>query len=106
MITNVTNKIASESFPKHLLNGEGSEVEAHNLEELVQENLRSMVLQGVRAETRDLMQRVINQVERPLVQILLEETRWNQQKAARILGINRNTLRKKIEVLEIKKTAG
>ena len=52
------------------------------------------------------MQRVINQVERPLVQILLEETRWNQQKAARILGINRNTLRKKIEVLEIKKTAG
>ena len=42
------------------------------------------------------MDAVLHQIERPLLQLLLEETRWNQQKAARILGINRNTLRKKL----------
>ena len=80
-----------------------SSLEIHNLEKLFHENLRSLVLQGVRNGAEDLRQRVLNQVERPLLHILLEETRWNQQKAAQILGINRNTLRKKIEDLKIRK---
>jgi two-component system nitrogen regulation response regulator GlnG len=44
---------------------------------------------------------VIEQVERPLIRFLLEKTRWNQVRAASILGINRNTLRKKIADLNI-----
>jgi DNA-binding protein Fis len=35
-------------------------------------------------------------IEKPLVQLVLKETKGNQTKAANILGINRNTLRKKI----------
>ncbi len=54
-------------------------------------------------EREDLMDAVLHQIERPLLQLLLEETRWNQQKAARILGINRNTLRKKIEILQVRR---
>ena len=49
-----------------------------------------------------LMAEVLPQLERPLLRLILEETKWNQQKAAKILGINRNTLRKKIETLGIK----
>jgi two-component system nitrogen regulation response regulator GlnG len=40
-------------------------------------------------------------MERPLIRIILEKTRYNQVRAAEILGINRNTLRKKIQILDI-----
>jgi two-component system nitrogen regulation response regulator GlnG len=45
--------------------------------------------------------RVLREVERPLVTIALEATRGNQIKAAHLLGVNRNTLRKKIKDLDI-----
>jgi two-component system nitrogen regulation response regulator GlnG len=41
-------------------------------------------------------------VERPLVELVLEQTRGNQLQAAKVLGINRNTLRKKIRALGIR----
>ncbi len=40
--------------------------------------------------------RVIKEVERPLIAMCLSATRGNQIRAARLLGLNRNTLRKKI----------
>ncbi len=45
--------------------------------------------------------RVMREVERPLIIITLEMTRGNQIRAAEILGLNRNTLRKKIRELDI-----
>jgi len=45
---------------------------------------------------------IIEKVERPLIKLILEKTRGNQLKASAILGINRNTLRKKINKLGIK----
>ena len=43
-----------------------------------------------------LYDRLIGEVERPLLQLSLAAVRGNQLKAARLLGINRNTLRKKL----------
>jgi DNA-binding protein Fis len=40
-------------------------------------------------------------VERPLIELALRETHGNQIKAARLLGLNRNTLRKKITEFDI-----
>jgi two-component system nitrogen regulation response regulator GlnG len=48
-----------------------------------------------------LYERVLREIERPLLGIALEATRGNQIKAAELLGINRNTLRKKIRELDI-----
>jgi two-component system nitrogen regulation response regulator GlnG len=48
-----------------------------------------------------LYDRVLREVERPLIVATLIATRGNQIKAAHVLGLNRNTLRKKIRELDI-----
>lgn len=47
--------------------------------------------------TPGLYKRILAEVERPLFFLTLKAVDGNQQKAAQILGINRNTLRKKIK---------
>ncbi len=51
--------------------------------------------------TRDIYDQVLAEVERPLIRMTLAATRGNQIKAAELLGLNRNTLRKKIKDLDI-----
>jgi len=48
-----------------------------------------------------LYDRVLREIERPLLQLTLDATHGNQLRAADVLGLNRNTLRKKIRDLEI-----
>jgi two-component system nitrogen regulation response regulator GlnG len=52
-------------------------------------------------EMDNLYEMVLHQMERPLINIVLERTRGNQVRTSEILGINRNTLRKKIQTLGI-----
>jgi len=66
-------------------------------------------LQGYFAEFSDgippagLYDRVLEEVEAPLIRLTLGATRGNQVRAADILGLNRNTLRKKITDLGIER---
>jgi two-component system nitrogen regulation response regulator GlnG len=53
-----------------------------------------------------LYERLLREVERPLFSMSLAATRGNQIKAAHLLGINRNTLRKKIRELDIQVIRG
>ena len=55
----------------------------------------------IRSKDRGLYKFVVSQVERPLIERILERTQGNQIKAAKILGINRNTLHSKIRKLGI-----
>lgn len=62
---------------------------------------RYFSLHGDALPPAGLYDRVLKEVELPLIALTLMITRGNQLKAADVLGINRNTLRKKIRELDI-----
>jgi Fis family transcriptional regulator len=45
----------------------------------------------------NLYQLVLSELERPMLDIIMQHTRGNQTRAASIMGINRSTLRKKLK---------
>jgi two-component system nitrogen regulation response regulator GlnG len=55
---------------------------------------------------RGLYDRILREMERPLLTLTLQSTHGNQIKAADVLGLNRNTLRKKIRELDINVVRG
>ncbi|MGE0755025.1 MAG: helix-turn-helix domain-containing protein [Alphaproteobacteria bacterium] len=57
--------------------------------------------EGSQLPAPGLYDRVLPLLEKPLIEMTLRATGGNQIKAAHILGINRNTLRKKIRLLRI-----
>ena len=50
--------------------------------------------------------RVLQEIERPLIALTLKATRGNQVRTADLLGLNRNTLRKKIRDIHVTVTRG
>ncbi|MFT4782913.1 MAG: two-component system nitrogen regulation response regulator GlnG [Paracoccaceae bacterium] len=80
--------------------GEGEKLSAS-----VNKHLRRYFdLHGGVLPSRGLYQRILKEVEGPLIEIALDATGGNQAKCADLLGINRNTLRKKITDLDIRVT--
>jgi DNA-binding protein Fis len=56
----------------------------------------------MKLETCNLHETVLSEAERSLIAIVLQATEGNQLKAAKTLGINRNTLRSKIKEYKIR----
>jgi Fis family transcriptional regulator, factor for inversion stimulation protein len=73
-----------------------------SIEKLITLKLRSYLNQSNELNNESLYPHVISAVEKALIKSVLEKTNNNQIKSAGILGINRNTLRKKIVDLKIK----
>lgn len=67
---------------------------------------RYFALHGDSLPPAGLYERVLREVELPLIALTLSATRGNQLKAADLLGLNRNTLRKRIRELDIPVTRG
>ena len=72
------------------------------LEKLVRSKLEILMKQSKDASMINLYDLVIEQVEKPLLEIALKNHDGNQIRTAKFLGINRNTLRKKINDYKIK----
>jgi two-component system nitrogen regulation response regulator GlnG len=68
-----------------------------SLEERILEETQSLL----DASEGDLHRKLLERIERPLLEAVLRHTGGNQLRAAAVLGINRNTLRKKISELGI-----
>ena len=71
------------------------------LQEYFEKRLQHFVRQMKAGDGRDLHALLVHEVEKPLISLTLKETGGNQIHAARLLGMNRNTLRKKIKTLRI-----
>lgn len=92
------------------------DVELNRSSNLFVANLRSASLEKlVRSKLEDLFQQqkeegielqglyevILGQVEKPLIEMTLRQYNGNQVKTAQMLGINRNTLKKKIDLYKI-----
>lgn len=85
----------------------GGDLSGESLSVLVRRKLEEYFAahkQGLPA--RGLYQRILREVERPMIELTLSATKGNQVRAAQVLGLNRNTLRKKITELEIEVERG
>ena len=75
---------------------------ARSIGKFVESKLQGFMRNIKRFEKFNLYDMVIPEVERSLILMVMKETKGNQVKAAKLLGINRNTLRSKIKKLGIK----
>jgi Fis family transcriptional regulator len=67
-----------------------------HIEQCVRDSLEAYFKDLRGAEPHSLYEMLVSAVERPLLDVVMREADGNQSKAAEWLGINRNTLRRKL----------
>ena len=96
--------IQTEHLPSNFANDtSASEALDTNPVAQFQNKLNSLLKNDTEWDKGNIYSEIIKSVENILFKKVLEKTDWNQLQAASILGINRNTLRKKIGELKIEK---
>ena len=101
--------ISKETFLAEIRHNQ-PDVAPNACSETLEKNVEAHLRQYFAAHTADqlpppgLYDRILPLVEKPLIEMTLAATAGNQVKAAFVLGINRNTLRKKITELGIRMT--
>jgi two-component system nitrogen regulation response regulator GlnG len=71
-------------------------------EDVLSEKLRGHLSNIKHLKNGHLYDMIVRLVEKSLIKMILQETEGNQTQAAALLGINRNTLRRKLKELDIK----
>ncbi len=72
-----------------------------NFAELLEKRLAGFVKKIKASDGNNLYDLLIQEVEKPLIKLALKETGGNQVQASQLLGMHRNTLRKKMKELKI-----
>lgn len=75
---------------------------SQNLRDSVRKSLQQYFAQLDGQTPANLYSLVLAEVEKPLIEMVLQLTNGNQSKAALVLGISRGTLRKKMAIYDIK----
>ena len=97
----IENELRTESTDSRI-SSDGGSSGSQTIGQAVEENMRRYFVEfGEELPPSGLYQRVLEEVEYPLILAALTATRGNQIRAADLLGLNRNTLRKKIRELGV-----
>lgn len=94
--------ILSDEPVLHIEDFDLKQRQAKSIGKFVESKLKNFMRNINSLEKFNLYDMVIPEVERSLILMVMKETKDNQIKAAKLLGINRNTLRSKIKKLGIK----
>lgn len=78
-------------------------IEHMSMEKLIELKLKKVLHKLNLDNLKGFYNIVMEEVEKPLLKVVMESVHWNQIKASRLLGINRNTLSKKLRQYHIKK---
>jgi Fis family transcriptional regulator len=76
----------------------GAKLDNYSLEDIVEVKISRFLDQISSFHPENLFAMIMGKVEKPLIKQILQRTGGNQVHAAKILGINRNTLRKKMKI--------
>ncbi|MBF0345932.1 MAG: sigma-54-dependent Fis family transcriptional regulator [Nitrospirae bacterium] len=78
-----------------------TEEQSYSMHDFLKDKLSKYLKDITELNDGNLYDTIISEVERSLISIVLKETKGNQLKAAKALGINRNTLRTKVKLYKI-----
>ncbi len=75
---------------------------SYSIKDFLEEKLKHYLKDMTNISNCNLYDTVLSEAEKALISIVFKETNGNQLKTAKVLGINRNTLRSKIKEYKIK----
>jgi two-component system nitrogen regulation response regulator GlnG len=101
MVLTTSSMILPDHLPESLHGGPKEVDDAAILRRLVERKARALFLSAQSAGSGEIYHIILSEIERFLLQVILDETDGNQLRTADLLGINRNTLRKKIRTLGV-----
>jgi two-component system, NtrC family, nitrogen regulation response regulator GlnG len=101
MVLTTSSVILPQHLPEALRGGPKEADDADILRRLVERKARALFQNAQAAGSGEIYHAVLSEIERFLLQVILDETDGNQLRTADLLGINRNTLRKKIRTLGV-----
>ena len=98
---NNSNVINLPSLQNDQLNTDQNNSQPGGLNATIRESLRQLLNDLGDENPGNIYDLVLQQVEAPLLELILEHVEGNQSKAAECLGINRGTLRKKLKTYQL-----
>ena len=97
-----TGPILSEHLPDHIISDDFKTTETDGL---LRNRFRQLILEfflkNQEAQDGNIYEEIIQLVEKKLFEVALEKHSWKQISVAKALGINRNTLKRKIDAMKI-----
>jgi len=90
-------------LPRAIVGGDTTGDIGERFEQSLLRHWGAAIQEAVESGKTGLLDQLSSHLERPLLRQVLMLTRWNQVRTAQVLGINRNTLRTKLQALGIRK---